>query len=73
MKVRYVAFCALRDNEEMVRENVSALLAKTGEDVSVLIKTVGIYADTGRLRALMDSFASDNLAALWDMHHPFRD
>ena len=73
MKVRYIAFCALRDNEEMVRENVSALLAKTGEDVSVLIKTVGIYADTGRLRALMDSFASDNLAALWDMHHPFRD
>ena len=68
MKVRYVAFCALRDNEEMVRENVSALLAKTGEDVSVLIKTVGIYADTGRLRALMDSFASDNLAALKHVH-----
>ena len=39
----------------------------------MLIRTVGIYADTARLRALMDSYACDELAALWDMHHPYRD
>ena len=37
------------------------------------MKTVGIFADTSRLRTLMDSYACDELAALWDMHHPFRD
>ena len=73
MKVRYIAFCALRDDEETIRGNVSSLLEKTGEEITILIKTVGIYANTERLRALMDSFASDHLAALWDMHHPFRD
>ena len=41
--------------------------------MTILIKTSGIYADTARLRALMDGFACDQLAALWDMHHPYRD
>ena len=73
MKVPYIAFCALRDDEDTVNENLRVILEKTGEDVCVLLKTVGIYADTGRLRTLMDSYACDGLAALWDMHHPYRD
>ena len=74
LKTRYVAFCALRDNEEQIRQNIEALLPLAQEEnVCLLIKTVGIYADTSRLRALMDSYACDELAALWDMHHPYRD
>ena len=74
MRVQYVAFCALRDQEEVVRSNLSGLLpAAQAEGVCILLKTVGIYADTGRLRELMDSYACDELAALWDMHHPYRD
>ena len=73
MKVPYIAFCALRDDEDTVHENLKTILEKAGEDVCVLLKTVGIYADTGRLRTLMDSYACDGLAALWDMHHPYRD
>ena len=74
MKVPYVAFCALRDNEGTVRDNLRVLLEKAAHDKGcVLLKTVGIYADTGRLRSLMDSYACDELAALWDMHHPYRD
>ena len=74
MRVPYVAFCALREDEEKVRENLDSLLklAET-EGVCILLKTVGIYADTERLRKLMDTYAMDELAALWDMHHPFRD
>ena len=74
MKVRYVAFCVLQDSEENVRANLENILSLAREEnVCILIKTVGIYADTGKLRALMDSYACDELAALWDMHHPFRD
>ena len=70
----YVAFCALHENEDMVRLNLETLLPMAQEkSVVLLLKTTGIYADTARLRTLMDSFASDQLAALWDMHHPYRD
>ena len=74
MKVPYVAFCALRDDDETVRCNLEKLLVLArAEEVCILVKTVGIYANTSRLRELMDSYACDELAALWDMHHPCRD
>ncbi len=74
MKVPYVAFCALHDNERNVNANLKPILEMARqEEICVLLKTVGIYADTGRLRSLMDSYACDELAALWDMHHPYRD
>ncbi|MBR5961221.1 MAG: AMP-binding protein [Clostridia bacterium] len=74
MKVRYVAFCALQDCEEQIRANLEIILPLArAEEICILVKTVGIYADTSRLRALMDSYACDELAALWDMHHPYRD
>ena len=73
-RVPYVVVCALHDDEEAVRSALGALLCIAERlDVSVLIKTSGIYADTARLRRMLDSFASDRLAALWDVHHPYRD
>lgn len=41
-------------------------------DVILLIETNGVYADTSRLRNLLDTIADDNVAALWDIHHPYR-
>ena len=38
--------------------------------VVLLIETVGEFADTARLREFLNLFASDNLAALWDLHYP---
>jgi len=73
-QVCYVAACALQDDEDMVRRNLSALLPVAREkNVTLLIKSSGIYADTARLRSLLDSFACDELAVLWDVHHPYRD
>lgn len=40
--------------------------------VTLLVETNGVYADTARLRSLLDMVASDSVAALWDMHHPYR-
>ena len=74
LQVPSVVACALQENEELVGQNIETIL-KTAEalGVKLLIKTSGIYADTARLRNMLDSFASDCLGALWDMHHPYRD
>ncbi|MBR5288118.1 MAG: AMP-binding protein [Clostridia bacterium] len=74
MQVAYVSVVALSEHEEIVRERLAALVADAeAAGVTILIKTSGIYANTARLRSLMDDFACDQLAALWDMHHPYRD
>ena len=73
-KVSYVVCCALTDKEATVREHLQVLLPKAEAlGVTLLLKTSGIYADTARLRQMMDSFPCDQLAALWDVHHPYRD
>ncbi|HEX3038205.1 MAG TPA: AMP-binding protein [Oscillospiraceae bacterium] len=40
--------------------------------VTLLVETNGVYADTSRLRELLENVASDSVAALWDIHHPYR-
>ena len=77
LKVPYVVGWASRGDEEgeaTLRRNLDTLLVTAEElGVCLLIKTSGIYADTARLRALLESYASDFTGALWDMHHPYRD
>ena len=73
-QVKYVVACALTEQEDIVCEalrQLTPVAEKAG--VSLLLKTSGIYADTARLRAMLDQFASDYLGALWDVHHPYRD
>ena len=73
-QVPYVVACALTENEELVGETLEKLLpVAENAGVTLLLKTSGIYADTARLRSMLESFASDWLGALWDMHHPYRD
>ena len=43
-----------------------------GFGVTLLVETNGVYADTKRLRNLLDNIGSKGVAALWDMHHPYR-
>ncbi len=72
--VPYVSAVALSENEPLVLSRLEKLLPMAGKaGVVLLLKTTGIYSDTARLRAVMDGFASDDLAALWDIHHPYRD
>lgn len=40
--------------------------------VTLLVETNGVYADTARLCRLLNEAASDAVAALWDLHHPYR-
>jgi len=40
--------------------------------VTLLVETNGVYADTERLSRLLREIQSDNIGALWDVHHPYR-
>lgn len=74
LQVPYVVGWASSNNEDMIRANLERLLPLAEEQgVCLLIKTSGIYADTAKLRAMLESYASDFTGALWDMHHPYRD
>ena len=74
LRIPYLAFSVLTDREESAVEHLHQILPVIQENhLCLLIKTKGIYANTERLRNLLDSFACDELAALWDMHHPYRD
>ena len=41
-------------------------------NVTLLVETNGVYANTARLRELLNQIESDNIGALWDLHHPYR-
>ena len=70
----YVAVTAQNDAEDIIADTLQKLLPEAREQrVAVLIKTTGIYANTQRLRSLLDGFACDELGALWDVHHTYRD
>ena len=74
LRVPYVVGWVSREDETMLRANMDRLLPVAEElGVCLLIKTSGIFADTARLRAFLESYASDYTGALWDMHHPYRD
>ena len=70
----YIGVTAQFDDENTVRRTLSQLAPVAREQgVCILIKTSGIYADTARLRSMLDDFACDELGALWDIHHTYRD
>ncbi len=74
LRVENVCAYASQDDEETVRAHIAALLPFAAEkNVVLLVKTSGIYSDTARLRDLLNAFACDELAVLWDMHHTYRD
>ena len=43
-----------------------------GKNVTLLIETNGVYADSAILRAMMQKVDRANVAVLWDIHHPAR-
>ena len=70
----YVSVTAQRDDDARISAALEALLpAAEAQGITILLKTSGVFSDTARLRALLDAFACDQLGALWDMHHPYRD
>ncbi len=70
----YIRVKAMTGNEEYVVEFIKkAITFAEKNNIVILVETVGMYADTSKLLELLNSFASDNLAALWDLHYPYRE
>ena len=49
-----------------------AAVAERYDNVTLLVETNGVYSDTMRLKRLLDKTGSARVAALWDIHHPYR-
>ena len=60
------------ENYGLVSEIISEILPICEQKaIVILVETSGIFCDTAKLRDMLDSFACDNLAALWDMSSPY--
>lgn len=67
--IRMAAVHILRDRLPLVQERIREILPFLEEKkITVLICTDGVFSDTARLMELLDSFASDYVAALWDCY-----
>lgn len=70
--VPYVAIRPKKDDVDVITKRLDEIIPiaeKAG--VTVLIKTTEEYADTAKLANLLDIYARDNLAALWEIDHPY--
>ncbi|MBQ1374825.1 MAG: AMP-binding protein, partial [Clostridia bacterium] len=60
-------------DDEYVAECLRKLVPVAEQNnVTLLVETNGVYSDTARLAKVLDSVKSRKVAALWDMHHPYR-
>ena len=70
LRVPYIRMKAESDSVNAFLDK--ALPIAQENKIVILAETVGVYADTAKLRDLLETYASDNLAALWDLHYPYR-
>lgn len=60
-------------DDDIVYEALVKLVPIAEEyNVTLLVETNGVYADTLRLKNLLEKVNNRKIAALWDMHHPYR-
>lgn len=60
-------------NESLVLDRMQRLAPMAAaHGVTLLVETNGVYADTKKLRALLDQVDSAYIGALWDINHPVR-
>lgn len=79
LKIPYVRISAFSDKTyEDAKDTVVSCIDKVISEaeklkITILIETVGIFSETAKLRDLLETFARDNLAALWNMYAPFAE
>lgn len=72
LHIPYVRIKAAEGDADPVAEVIREVISDADEKgVALLIETTGIFCDTAALRELLESFACDSLAALWDMYSTF--
>ncbi|MBR4720337.1 MAG: AMP-binding protein [Clostridia bacterium] len=72
LHTKHIRIKALKDVSG-AREFVKNALPKAEKSgIILLVETVGVFSGTKDLADFLNEFASDNLAALWDLHYPYR-
>ena len=67
--IENIGIHTVSEDQELAEACVRKILEKVeGKPLTVLAETCDAYGDTARLRDLLNRFADDQLAALWDMH-----
>ncbi|MCL2140833.1 MAG: AMP-binding protein [Dehalococcoidia bacterium] len=60
-------------NDDLIARQLKKLVPVAEQyGVTLLIETNGVFCDTARLYRLLKQVESDAVAALWDIHHPYR-
>ena len=60
-------------SEALLEEQINKLLPHAAvKNVTLLLETNGIYADSTKLKSFIEKINHPNLAVLWDIHHPIR-
>ena len=60
-------------DEDAVLQNLKLALPEAEKaGVTLLVETNGVYADSDRMRALLEKINSPALGVVWDVHHSFR-
>jgi fatty-acyl-CoA synthase len=80
LKTPYIRILADREaapegevDDEYIISVLKKLAVIAGDSgVTLLVETNGVYADSSRLGRLLDKVGSISVAALWDLHHPYR-
>jgi fatty-acyl-CoA synthase len=67
--VEYIGIHTTEQELTVCEDAIRQLLDIVGDrPVTLLVETTGAFADTGKLRDLLNFFADDHLAAVWDMY-----
>ena len=74
----HIPFVRVRTGDDAdvntAEENLKKVLPFAEEkNIVLLIETVGTFANTEKLRDMLERFACDNVAALWDMNATYRE
>ena len=72
VRIRAVGDGDVAEISDVMAEIITEVLPLAEEkNVVIVVETCGVFADTAALRNLLERFACDNLAALWDMYAPY--
>jgi fatty-acyl-CoA synthase len=60
-------------DEDLVLRRLKTLIPQAEEaGVALLVETNGVWADSSKLKKLIEDAGSPAVRVLWDMHHPYR-
>jgi len=75
--VSYIRIHTLKKGEAAVlaaHKFLEAALPLAQEsELTLILETIGVFSSTGILRDVLNTYASDYLAALWDLHSTYRE